>query len=428
MTDQIQAERFEDEPGLGEASVRVDGSLAAADRGACIGSWQLQGPIIEPMGDGLGTGIAWFIAGDVNDLQTHMTASVLDDIAETATRCTMQVRSATDDGSAMATLLGQLLARRPTLPVSVYIFLYVSVSVENDSWAERQTKAWANEHPEWIARTSGTYRYADLRIPEARTDLVARVAAMAEALDARLDAPLNPVGIFYDLAFRTTRQDHAAGFDAFLAELRAAMPNRHHTINGLWTKIENVQTQRYAVRQASGAMIEYFGMRPSTGTGNWADDVQPYLDAIEADPVAHWEVYGRWPWDASQWPHTQAQWGLYLYAAYLLAAGPRTSFHYLRTFQVVANAADALYVVPEQRLPLGSPLGPPTASAALRVRVFEQGIVALCRHDQSASGALALARTYYDRTGTAYSKAVTLAPGQALVLFTQIPEEPTMSL
>jgi hypothetical protein len=266
--------------------------------------------------------------------------------------------------------------------------------------------------------------FPDVRIQEYRDWIIRRISRAVEQAGAD--------GVFIDMAFRspgvmlkTCRKTpkkcagYKEGFDRLLSDLKILLGNKQLYFNGIFSKLKiAVEDQLQTLKIADGVIIEYFGMDPKIGNSDFSKDILFYIELIRQHPDKKFLVFGRSPW-ASSSNEKSMSWGRYLYAAYQLIAADNTFFKYHASFQVPPHAGGTggLFLLPELTATLGKPNGEYNQRGNLFERSFENGYVALCRHDAEKPETVEIPEEMNDIDGHSISGRKLLQAGEALILY-----------
>jgi hypothetical protein len=142
---------------------------------------------------------------------------------------------------------------------------------------------------------------------------------------------------------------------------------------------------------------------------------------MSAHPDKMISVFGRAPKTYSDYEEDY-QWQRYLYAAYLLGAGPNTLFHYSASFQMPERGGRSGGVdsYADWGLELGPAMGAFHEVNGVYSRVFANGLVALVASD-AAPGNFNILRRMYSPEGRVMQGTVQIQPGRAIVLLDVAP-------
>ncbi|MEC9356303.1 MAG: putative glycoside hydrolase [Pseudomonadota bacterium] len=218
---------------------------------------------------------------------------------------------------------------------------------------------------------------------------------------------------------------YAEGIDKMLQALRQSLGQRTILYNGLWNfGPDSVNDQASLLSVADAAIIEYFGGEPEDESASFSSDIQPYLESmVSASADRRVYAFGRGRWSYTDYAEDYAR-QRYLYAAYLLAAGPHTAFKYHATFQhpTVRGRSGGLSVYADWRVSLGPAEGRFRAHDGLFTRQYRSGLVAVAP-DDGEGGVLSLQGEYYTPEGDRMSGRRVLLPGTGVILQRSAPPE-----
>ncbi len=377
----------------------------------------------------------WVEQTDNRQMDTRVASVLAEDAAVVVLRVNLESAPPNDFPS----LAARLHSVAPDVPVLMY------------SWASRhltekrsgvQIMRWLAEEPELLVRSHAgkpLAGFGDVTSPDYRSKAA---RALASAVDRTLAD-----GLAIDLAVRTPRpgprplaqrceiepefcERYAEGMDALFGQLRKSLGRRPIIYNGLWNfAAGTVEDQAKLLRHADAAIVEYFGLNPRQDEHAFTQDILPYLQAMRSLPEGkRLFVYGRGPWHYTDY-EADYRWQRYLYASYLLAAGPNTYFKYHASFQVPAHAgrAGGLDTYADWKLPLGDPKGNYQLLDGLYLRVFQHGLVLVAPDDGGNGGTFRLDRTLYNPEGEKLGGELALSPGTGLILLERPPPSPAQS-
>lgn len=211
---------------------------------------------------------------------------------------------------------------------------------------------------------------------------------------------------------------YQGGMQKYLMEMQKAIAPKLVFFNGLWNAWPGLlATQMKLLPFADGAFIEFFGRRKNKPIPPFSHGIAPYLEIIAANPEKRFLVNGRGTKVKYRSYEADYLWQRYLYAAYLLVAGPRTHFHYNVMFTVPSlGRASGMAWYADWDIPLGVPLGPYSNQSGLYSRRFADALVLLVPADAGHAEKYRLQGEWYTPEGTMVSDNLTVEPGEAYLL------------
>lgn len=325
---------------------------------------------------------------------------------------------------------------RPDLPVLIYT--WSTFLREGPRVGEATISGFSSLAPsalledrkgEALRRKVGGYVLGDPREKGYRDWHVERVAAMIKRTGAN--------GVHLDGSHRTfpvikrrtprEAEEYGRGMDALFTALKTRIgPAQLLTFNGLWTHSgADLADQQRLLDAADGAFVEFFGL-PTTADGvrPFRENIAPFLKSMSSHPGKLILVVGRGSLAYSGYEEDYL-WQRYVYAAYLMTAGPNTAFKYLSDFMSIPRSekgrSGSLDVFADWDVDLGEPQGSYQERGGVFARRFAKGLVLMAPHDGGA-GSYALPQSMFTPEGEELQGRVGLRPGQGLLLLDAPPK------
>lgn len=223
-------------------------------------------------------------------------------------------------------------------------------------------------------------------------------------------------------------QRYANGVDTLFSNLKSAIKPKLVIFNGLWANQPGLLTkQEPLLSDTDGAAIEFFGRQEDKPIPSFQAGILPYLQVIQSHPGKRFLVFGRGATAYSSYDFDYL-WQRYLYAAYLMVAGPNTGFRYLSTFQAQSSGrANIFTLYHDAAVKIGTPQARYQLTGDLYSRKFSNGL-ALLVPNGGKSQSYMLTQTLYRPDGSSVSGRVNLLPGTGLVLFNTRPASKPFTL
>lgn len=361
----------------------------------------------------------------------------LDFIADNASIVVLNAPLAGSDGApSYAQVVSGLHARNSQLPVLLYFWatrVYKGIragSVMAQNLSDSPNLLLKNPK-NGIAMREARMSYGDVGSPVYSHWLIARLrktlsitGADGAASDVAIREPF-PQWCVTKPAFC---KRYADGVDALFTDLKKAIKPKFLIFNGLWnTQAGQLAQQEPLLADTDGAAIEWFGRRQNKPIPPFHVGILPYLNAIERHPDKRFLVFAR---GSDGYTSYQADfaWQRYLYAAYLMAAGPNTSFRYLSTFQSQSTGrANMFTLYDDVTTKIGTPQGHYRVTGDLYSRKFSNGL-ALFVPVGGESTNYTLAGTLYRPDGSPVTGNIEVKPGSGWVLFNKRPSQKPFQL
>lgn len=339
------------------------------------------------------------------------------------------------DASRLHTMDGEIYhAGRTASSVHLGMRNDASMLLKNPFNGKLASKSW---------RKRGRQFFADPHSTRYRQTFAARVNKVL--------AETNADGAAFDMAMRepfpkwckrkpTFCKRYANGVDDMFKYLhgviggqRSSRPEKRRLtlFNGLWNmRSGQMESQEKLLHVTDGALIEFFGRRPGHALQPFAHSILPYIKVMQRYPNKTILVAarGRARRKGGRSKHTYRsyaadyRWQHYLYASYLMGAGPNTYFRYFGSFQMWlparprAGRSSQFSIFDDMTRSIGVPEGKYKKHGGLLERHFSHG-VALVVPKGAKPAKYTLAHVLYDAEGHAYSGTLQVDPGEGIVLF-----------
>lgn len=322
----------------------------------------------------------------------------------------------------------KIFSYNPDLPVLSYF--RVTRWKENTIRADGNILSDIGEHESWALNSSKKKGrkvvFTDFRNEEFIDWLVQKIT------DFTLNNGFN--GVFIDALQRSPKglcqkntkecEKYQKGIDSFLIKLKERINNNNNRIvlfNGVYSdnRISRQDSARM-LELSDGAMIEHFGLIKKNRKNankikpNFLNDIKFYQNYVDSNPEKVFGIFGRENYLVNT--KTDKDWAGYLYAAYLMIKRENVHFKFHSSFQIPSknDMTNGLYVVPESRLNIGSPVTPYEQTGCVQRREFENYIVALCDFDSFAGGTVEMKISQSDDNSKLCK--IDLQPGEVIFM------------